>query len=281
MTIEKVSVHGGHSGHYCGHAQDKLEDIIQEYIAQGFSWVCLTEHMPCQTDAHMPPEERDEGISVAEFNKRIDIYFKEARALKTKYADQIELLVGFETEAYTGYQEEVSALIDRHQPDMIVGSVHHLHDILFDAAPEDYAQAVEKSGSIEQFYCDYFDKQLELIEYFKPPVVGHFDLVRLHDPDYRSRFEVTAIRDRALRNLTRIKELGLILDLNMRSLKKSADEPYITESLMAFAIEQEIDMAPGDDSHGVADVGLNYDVGLQIYSERGGRTDWRKPVWDR
>ena len=149
MTIEKVSVHGGHSGHYCGHAQDRLEDIIQEYIAQGFSWVCLTEHMPCQTDAHMPPEERDEGISVAEFNKRIDTYFEEARALKTKYADQIELLVGFETEAYTGYQEEVSALIDRHQPDMFVGSVHHLHDILFDAAPEDYAQAAEKSGSIE------------------------------------------------------------------------------------------------------------------------------------
>ena len=279
MTIEKVSVHGGHSGRYCGHAQDALEDVVLEYIAQGFTWVCLTEHMPCQTEQHMPPEERAEGLTAAEFNARIDRYFDEARALKTKYAGDIELLVGFETEAYTGYQDEVSALIDRHQPDMIVGSVHHMHDILFDAASDDYAQAVERSGSIEQFYCDYFDKQLELIECFKPPVVGHFDLVRLHDPDYRARFEVPSIRDRAFRNLSRIKELGLILDLNMRSLKKSATEPYITESLMTFAIEQDIAMAPGDDSHGVADVGLNYDIGLKIYTERGGVTDWQKPIW--
>ena len=279
MTIEKVSVHGGHSGRYCGHAQDALEDVVLEYIAQGFTWVCLTEHMPCQTEQHMPPEERAEGLTAAEFNARIDRYFNEARALKTKYAGDIELLVGFETEAYTGYQDEVSALIDRHQPDMIVGSVHHMHDILFDAASDDYAQAVERSGSIEQFYCDYFDKQLELIECFKPPVVGHFDLVRLHDPDYRARFEVPSIRDRAFRNLSRIKELGLILDLNMRSLKKSATEPYITESLMTFAIEQDIAIAPGDDSHGVADVGLNYDIGLKIYTERGGVTDWQKPIW--
>ena len=274
-----VSVHGGHSGRYCGHAQDALEDVVRRYIELGFTWVCLTEHMPCQKPEHMPPEERAAGLSVAQFNERIEQYFQEARQLKAKYAEKIDLLVGFETEAYAGYEHEVESLIQQHQPDMVVGSVHHLNEILFDAAPDDYARAVSLSGGIEQFYCDYFDKQLELIERFKPPVIGHFDLVRLHDPDYRERFEVVGIRERALRNLSRIKELDLILDINMRSLKKGADEPYLTESLMAYAIEQDIAMAPGDDSHGVDDVGRNYENGLQLYIERGGNTEWQRPSW--
>ena len=45
-TISPVSVHGGHSGQFCHHATDSLEEIIELYIAQGFPWVGITEHAP-------------------------------------------------------------------------------------------------------------------------------------------------------------------------------------------------------------------------------------------
>ncbi len=32
-----VSIHGGHSGEFCSHAQDSLEEMVQEYIRQGFN----------------------------------------------------------------------------------------------------------------------------------------------------------------------------------------------------------------------------------------------------
>jgi histidinol-phosphatase (PHP family) len=91
------------------------------------------------------------------------------------------------------------------------------------------------------------------------------------------RWEIAEVRDRALRNLDRIKDLGLVLDLNVRALSKGANEPYISGPLMDYAIDEGILMSPGDDSHGVESVGANLIEGAEIFRERGGNTDWSKP----
>jgi histidinol-phosphatase (PHP family) len=276
--IKLVSVHGGHSGSFCGHAVDTLADVVERYVDLGFDWICLTEHMPAEDARLMAPEEAAEGQSVAQLQERFDQYFAEARRLKARHQDKIDILVGFETDAYTGYEAAVASLISRHQPEMIVGSVHHVHDLLFDDKLSDYKRAAVLSGGMEALYCDYFDKQLELIERFEPAVVGHFDLIRIHDPDYRERWEVAKVRDSARRNLSRIKELGLILDLNVRALTKGASEPYISAPLMDDAIAEGVLIAPGDDSHGVNGVGVNVIEGVKILKARGGKTDWPKPA---
>ena len=272
-----VSVHGGHSGSYCGHAFDRLEDLVQRYIDLGFEWVCITEHMPAHASHLIAPEERSQGLGVSELQARFDAYFAQARRLKNKFSEQIEIFIGFETEAYSGYEEAVANLITRHQPDMIVGSVHHVHDLLFDDKVEDYNEAARRSGSIEALYCDYFDKQLELINRFQPAVVDHFDLIRIYDPDYKRRLQVPQVRARALRNLQRIKALDLTLDLNVRAFSKGADEPYPSATLLDYAIAEGIRIAPGDDSHGVDNVGANLMRGAEHLAARGGQTQWRKP----
>jgi histidinol-phosphatase (PHP family) len=275
--LTRVSVHGGHSGEFCSHAVDSLEAVVARYIELGFEWVCLTEHMPPENPALMSPEDAARGTDVSALQARFDDYFAEARRLKSFHRREIDILVGFETDAYSGYETAVANLIARHDPDVIVGSVHDVHDLMIDDTLEDYRRAVELSGSIEALYCDYFDKQLELIERFEPAVVGHFDLIRLHDADYMQRWEVVEIRDRALRNLTRIRDLGLILDLNVRALSKGAVEPYVSEPFMRFAIAEGIAMSPGDDSHGVASVAMNWTEGVEVLKARGGHTDWEKP----
>ena len=281
ISFDKVSVHGGHSGTYCGHAQDNLQQVVARYAECGFAWVCLTEHMPPQQDHLRPPEETAQDLSIAHLQSRFADYMDQARQLQQAYAGQLEILVGFETEAYTGYQEEVQQLIDQHQPDMLVGSVHHVRDILFDGSAQHYAQAVDACGGIEALYCEYFDRQLELINHFEPAVIGHFDLIRIYDSDYPARWQVPEIRERCLRNLNRIKELGLILDLNVRAIKKGASEPYLSEPWMRYAIDNQLAMATGDDSHGVADVGTHLEQAVQVLLDRGGHTDWRKPMAGR
>ncbi len=278
---EKVSVHGGHSGTYCNHARDSLADVVQRYVDLGFSWVCLTEHMPTRNPSLLPPEEAAAGLDVAALQQRFAAYFAEARRLAEQHADSIELLVGFETEAYTGYEAEVEALISEFQPDMIVGSVHHIRDILYDAGESHYQQAARACGGLENMYCEYFDRQLELINRFEPAVVGHFDLIRIFDPDYPQRWQVPAIRERALRNLDRIKALGLILDLNVRALAKGAAEPYISAPWLRYAIDQGIAICTGDDSHGVDNVGKFLPETVQTLTAAGGSTAWTKPVLRR
>ena len=280
-TFEKVSVHGGHSGAYCGHASDTLPEVVARYAAENYRWVCLTEHMPTQDPNLLPPEEAQAGMHPGDLQTRFKAYFSEARELQKQYRGQMEILVGFETEAYTGYVEEVQTLIETFEPDMLVGSVHHVNDILFDASPEHYAAAVAACGGVEAMYCTYFDKQLELINQFEPAVVGHFDLIRIYDPDYMSRWEVPAIRNRCLRNLDRIKALDLILDVNTRAMKKGAVEPYVSQPWMEYAIANGIPMALGDDSHSVDSVAGYLDEAVAVLLTRGGTPSWSKPTIGR
>ena len=278
MTIARyVSVHGGHSGGFCSHAEDTLEKVVERYIELNFGWICLTEHMPAASMSFLPVEEATAGFDVESLQDRFERYFQEARRPADLHKDRIEILVGFETDGYSGYRDEIAKHIARFKPDMIVGSVHHVHDVLFDATARNYRRAVEVSGGIEALYCDYFDAQLELIETFRPAVVGHFDLIRIFDADYPKRWEVSGIRDRAVRNHERIKALGLILDLNVRALAKGAAEPYPSTPWLEFAIQEGIAIVPGDDSHGVASVGNRIDDGISQLVAKGGSTNWKKP----
>ena len=274
--VDLVSVHGGHSGQFCGHASDALSDVVQAYIDAGFAWVCLTEHMAPPADAAIPADEAP--LSLADLTARFRRYFAEARRLQQARADEIDIYVGFETEACDGYRAAVQDAIDEFEPDMLVGSVHHVANILFDYSPVHYRRAVAAAGGIEELYCAYFDRQLELIETFRPAVVGHFDLVRLFDPDYLERWQVPAIRQRALRNLDRIKALDLLLDFNVRALAKGQPEPYVSAPWLRRAVELGIPLAPGDDSHGVATVGLNVAAGIDLLQAAGANCVWRRPA---
>lgn len=277
MSFKKVSVHGGHSGEFCGHATDALESVVERYIDLDFDWVCLTEHIPANSHDLIPDDEREQGWTSAKLFDRFDQYINEARRLQKEKKEQIEIFVGFETEAFSGYESLISTLINEYQPDMIVGSVHHVLDVPFDFSKDYYKRAVDKSGNIDAMYCHYYDAQLELIELFKPDVVGHFDLIRIHDPEYKKRWEVTEIRERILRNLEKIKQLGLTMDLNVRSLHKGASEPYISEPILKQAIKEGINIVPGDDSHGISTVGTYIDEGIKYLIACGGSTNWVKP----
>jgi histidinol-phosphatase (PHP family) len=278
MTLTRVSIHGGHSGQYCNHAQNTLEEMVRAYIEQGFAWVGLTEHMPPSADAFLYPEERRAGLTAAAMAERFDRYMDEARRLQKKYADRIEILVGFETEDSSGAVDLALQLIDAYAPDYILGSVHHVMDIAFDYNAESYRLAAAAAGSVPALYCRYLDRQHELIERLRPQVVGHFDLIRIFDPDYRRHLLLPEVQERILRNLELIRKLDLILDFNVAALKKGADEPYVSQSILVQARRRGIDVVPGDDAHSVETVGLHLDQGMRILEQMGFNVHWRKPA---
>ncbi len=279
MAIDRVSIHGGHSGQFCNHAQDTLEEVVQAYIDQGFAWVGLTEHMPPTDDRYLYPEELAAGLTAEAMAERFVHYIEEARRLQQRYADRIEILVGFETEDTPGAISLAEQLMARHRPDYIVGSVHHIEGIPFDYSEEAYQRAIDAVGGIEALYCAYFDRQHHLIERLKPQVVGHFDLIRLFDPIYRRQLMRRNVLDKVQRNLELIRDLGLMLDFNVAAMKKGAFEPYLCRPILNQALYLRIPVVPGDDSHGVATVGLHLDDGIRILKEMGADTHWRKPSY--
>ena len=272
-----VSVHGGHSGQFCHHATDSLEEIIQLYIKKQFPWVGITEHSPAISDALLYPDQRAAGLTPDFLFDRFADYMRECRRLQEKYRSEIRIFAAMEIETYSGYEAFIPSLINRFQPDYIVGSVHFVNDMGFDYSQEQYDKTVVAAGGIDQLYCSYFDVQYEMIKLLQPAVIGHFDLIRIFDPGYKQRLLQPEIMARIKRNLQLIRELDLIMDFNLRSLLKGADEPYISRVILEMALAMDIAIVPGDDSHGLASVGANMDKAIAILRELGCDTAWREP----
>ena len=273
-----VSVHGGHSGQFCSHAQDQLSDVVARYAELGFEWVGLTEHLPSEKPAQLPVEEREAGLTAEMTLERFDTYFETARQLQARYRGVMTIAVGFETEAWTGYDTFVAGLITRHQPDYLVGSVHHVHDVCIDASPEDWQHVRALCGGTEALYAAYLDLQFELISRFRPSVIGHFDLIRMFDADYAQTVQMPGVWARVERNLALIATYGGVLDYNVRALAKGQPEPYPCRAIRDRARELDIPLVPGDDSHGVRSVASGLAEGIRRLASEGHDLDWRLPV---
>ena len=272
-----VSVHGGHSGDYCQHARDSLDDIVKAYHDQKFAWVGITEHMPPTQDRYLYPDERAAGLTASAMLARFTRYMAHCRSLQSAYRDRLTLFVGMETEAYQGAVDYAIQLRDRFHPDYVVGSVHHVADIPIDMNAAEYASAISACGGIAALYAAYFDLQHDMILALRPSVVGHFDLVRIFDPDYLSRLKIPTIWERICRNLETIASLGLMLDLNVRALLKGAKEPYICRPILEKVRDMGISVAPGDDSHSIDTVGRHVADGIRYLQSLGISTAWTRP----
>ena len=277
VPVQKVSVHGGHSGQYCHHAKNSLEEVVQAYIAAGYSWAGITEHMPPLNDSMRYPDEAESNISTEHLQHQFLRYFAEVRNLQKKYADRIRLFAAFETETYHGSASYVHKLVKATKPDYIVGSVHHVGSIGIDVNRELYEEAKHKAGSTEHLYNQYFDLQYAMLQDLKPAVVGHFDLIRIFDDDYLDTLELPAVWSRIERNLGYIAEQGFILDFNLRGFDK-AIEQYPSVAVLKLALQLGIAVVPGDDSHGISSVGRNYERGIDVLRSLGHNCQWPEPM---
>lgn len=277
MKANLISLHGGHSGQYCNHAADTLEEIILQYIRLGFKQVGITEHIPPVSDDFRYPDEIEQGLFARDLSDRFDRYIAELKGLKKKYADRITIWAGMETETVTGFKYHVKDLVQRCTPDYIVGSVHHVNDICFDYSPEEYQKAAASCGSVDELYLSYFDLQYDMINALTPFVVGHFDLIRIYDPDYIKRMARPDIAGKITRNLELIASLGLVLDYNLRPLARGEKEPYLAGPVLEQAKHLYIRVVPGDDSHGIDQAGNFVPQAVAELEKLGFSTQWPTP----
>jgi histidinol-phosphatase (PHP family) len=221
--------HHSHSGQFCpGHAVDSLEDVIQTAISKQLRVFGVSEHMP-RHEIDFYPEEKDKGNTLQGHFDNQAAYFAEACRLREKYKAQIEIPIGFECDwIRPESQDLIERSINTHSFDFFIGSVHHVHTIPIDYDHDMYEDARQRAGgSDEQLFQDYFDAQSNMIQAIKPPVVGHFDLIRLKSADPDGSFRhMSGVWQRILRNLDLVASYGGILEINTAALRKGMTEPY-------------------------------------------------------
>ncbi|KAJ4153457.1 hypothetical protein LMH87_009942 [Akanthomyces muscarius] len=276
-----------HSGQFCSHAVDQLEDIIKHAISVGFKTIGLTEHMPRYDERDLYPEELSEGpqAALAAMPRRHEAYLAEAQRLQAAYASQIHILIGFESEFIRPEFGPLVAQLASASPciDYFIGSVHHVHSIPIDYDAAMMAAAVAASsrtgdpadGTEETLYEDYYDLQHEMLTTLRPRVVGHFDLIRLLSVDpARDVRQWTGVWARVVRNLKVAAEQGAWLECNSAALRKGLAEPYPCRSIAKEWLKLGGKFTLSDDSHGVNHVATNY-LGAVTYLQSLGVED----VW--
>ncbi|RDL39837.1 putative histidinol-phosphatase [Venustampulla echinocandica] len=269
-----------HSGQFCpGHAQDQLEDIILAAIAHGMTTYAVTEHMPRDSNEDLYPEEIEGGYTTEPLLAMHYAFLAEAVRLRQKYISQIHILIGFEAEwIRPSYSKLISTLSSDPRVDFFIGSVHHVHGIPIDYSPTFYAQAVEKATTEEKLFADYFDAQHAMLNTVRPKVVGHFDLIRLFssdpDGDLKEGKWGKDVWEKVVRNLRLIKEQGGLLEVNSSALRKGKKEPYPGRSVCEAWGEMGGRFTLSDDSHGVPQVGTNYQKMFKYLGELGVEEVW-------
>ncbi|KAH0347930.1 histidinol-phosphatase, partial [Aureobasidium melanogenum] len=259
--------HHSHSGQFCAHATCTLEDMIQQAISLNMDTFSLTEHIPRHaTDLY--PEESDAQTLVHLF----DAYYPEALRLRKKYASQINILIGFESEWIRPESSSiVKDLLARYNFDFFVGSIHHVHTKPIDFDHDMYYEARTISGgSDEDVFAAYFDQQYDMLKALTPPLVGHFDLIRLKSDDpERVWTTMPIVWEKIVRNLDYVASYGGILEVNSSAIRKGMFEPYPKAEICKEFIKKGGRFALSDDSHATSQIGLDFSKVLTFLESTG------------
>ncbi|CCH42519.1 putative histidinol-phosphatase [Wickerhamomyces ciferrii] len=268
--------HHSHSGDYVAHAQDTLESITQRAIDMGFETFCLTEHMPRLDNKFLYPEEEEQNFSISTLEDKFLNFHKHAIELqqdKIQQGSKTKFLVGLEVEgineAHIDYTVEI---LSKHHFDMTVGSVHFVKEFPIDYGRPKWESARDASGGLRGLFKEYYALQSKVLTKLKPLIVGHFDLIRLfsHEDDLdetTGKFlkdivienDWPEVWEQIVENLKFIKSYGGILELNSAAIRKGWSTPYprtdITNAAVKYGGGR---FALSDDSHSIAQVGLNF-----------------------
>jgi len=266
----KVSLHGGHSGAYCDHAVGSLREVLDAAAAYGYSTFGVTEHAPRIAEKFLFEEEIRRGWGVAKLAEMFDAYAAEMTGLVRDYAGRLDVLRAFEAEAVPddSYPDLMLGYKTKYDFDYMVGSVHHIREIIIDGPPELYNQAAEAVGGIEELAVAYYASVARMVSALRPEVVSHLDLVRRNAPTPES-VETDRAKSAALRTLDVIAEVGSILDVNTAGIRKGLGCPYPRPWLLREAHARGIPFCFGDDSHGPEQVGYGLDEARAYLLEHG------------
>ncbi|KAK5173451.1 uncharacterized protein LTR77_002132 [Saxophila tyrrhenica] len=262
--------HHSHSGQFCGHATNTLEEVVQNAIKKGMTIFCMTEHIHRDRIDFYPNEEKSHTPKSLE--QLYDDFYHEASRLRKAYADQIQLFIGFESEWIRDSSLGIiEGLLANYDLDLFVGSVHHVHTWPIDYDTPMYHEARKVAGgSDEQVFADFFDAQYAMLQVLKPPIVGHFDLIRLKSDKPDGSFRVWAeVWEKIMRNLKFVAGYGGVLELNSSSLRKEMSETYPQVEICKEFLSMGGHFTLSDDSHGIDQVGLNYGKVLDCIKAAG------------
>lgn len=255
----------------CPHGSgESTEKMVQRAIQLGMQKYCITEHAP------LPPAFKSQyagnpaGFDEASLRlDQVDDYLRLAHGLQTKYADQIEISVGFEVDFLPDHVAWTRDFLNRYgvQTQENILSVHFMrgqadHFWCVDMSTDDFRAGFGQWFETPQrVFRQYYQTVLASVQAdlgpYAPRRIGHMSLVR----KYQDFFGLTMpLDDQNLalvdQTLALIKHQQRELDLNLAGLfKPFCNDFYPGSQILKRAQSLDIPLVYGSDAHDIASVG--------------------------
>ncbi len=273
----RTSLHGGHSGEFCEHAEGSLRSILETACAVGYTVFGVSEHMPRVEPRYLYPSEQQKGWSVQTLIELFERYAVAVHKLAQEFEGRLTVLCGFEIEVVP--PDRWMQLVERYRRDYgfdyIVGSVHFVRDGSIDSDPNDpdTRRALRECGGVEPFAVEYYQAVAQMVRAVQPEVVAHFDLVRLlaHRLGEVHAVDTPRVREAVIGALFAVREAGSMLEVNTAGIRKGLGAPYPAPWIVQTAAEMGIPFCIGDDSHRPSQVGFGLDEARQHLLQNGVR----------
>ncbi len=173
--------------------------------------------------------------------------------------EETDLRLGIEADFIPGGEDRTANLLESHDFDYVVGSVHFLRDASVDM--EDYT-VWSGAHSPEDIWRRYFQTLGEAARSGLFDILAHPDLVKVWGAD-RPRPEGDLRRYYELA-MDGIAESGIAVEVSTAGLRKRARELYPAPAFLEMCLQAGAPIALSSDAHRPEDIGADYDAALEL-----------------
>lgn len=218
----------------CNHAEGTVEQYVEAAVAAGIDIFGFSDHAPMEYD----PKYRMKFDEMA-------LYRAMVMDAKTRYADRIDILFGYEVDYLEGHMDPRVLEAD---VDYLIGSVHFIGDWGFDN-PEFIGRYANED--IDEVWRRYFDAVCQMAQSGLFDIVGHLDLIKVFK--FLPRTDIVSLASPAL---DAIAQAGMVLEINVAGYRKPVAEAYPSAALLQAAFQRGIPITFGSDAHAPEQIGM-------------------------
>ena len=180
--------------------------------------------------------------------------------------EHTDLRLGIEADFIPGSEDRTANLLEAHDFDYVVGSVHFLRDESLDM--EEYS-VWSTTRRPEEIWRRYFLTLGEAARSGLFDILAHPDLVKVWGKE-RPRPEGDLRRYYELA-IEGIAESGIAVEVSTAGLRKRAQEIYPAPAFLEMCVEAGAPIALSSDAHRPQDVGADYEQALELLERVGVR----------
>jgi histidinol-phosphatase (PHP family) len=180
--------------------------------------------------------------------------------------EETDLKLGIEADFVPGREDRMASLLDAHEWDYVVGSVHFLGDFAVDWDDAEI-DIWRREGSPERVWKRYFETvRLSALSGLYD-IIGHPDLVKIWGsgrplPDTDPRFYYEPVVEAML-------DAGVAMEVSTAGLRKPVREIYPARAMLEMAVDAGLPIALSSDAHLPAQIGFEYEQAVELLGDCG------------